>query len=310
MNEKLKANLSPLLLWGTALIWGFAFVAQSVASSIGAFTICAVRNGFAAIFLFLVIPLLDKATGNNRRLWKKSENQTPPFTKQELIGGICIGSALALAGPIQQLGMNMGTDPGKSAFISALYVIIVPIFSLVLKKRSPINVWISVFIAIVGFYVLCVDRSFNIQTSDLLVFISACAFSLHIMIIDRFSKECDGARLSAIQFTTASAICCVLALIFDFPINFILIGENILPLLYLGVFSGGIAYTLQIIGQKNTKPAAASLILSLESVFGALFSALALGSILTLREYIGGCIVFLAVVLSQLNFNKNSLICK
>ena len=301
-NKKIVGGISPLLLLCTSLIWGFAFVAQSASSALGAFTICAIRHCLGAIFLILIIPLLDKITGNGRRLWRKAADGTPPFTKRELIGGAYIGAALALAGALQQLGMNNGTDPGKSAFISALYVVVVPIFSLAVKKKSPFNVWVGVLVATIGFYVLCVDKSFNVELCDLLVFFSACGFALHIMIIGHFSPSCDGVRLSAVQFTVAGAVNCILALIFDSPISFVKIAESFLPLLYLGIMSGGVAYTLQIIGQKHTKPAAASLILSLESVFGAVFSALAFGKFLSLREYIGGGIVFLAVIISQLNF--------
>ncbi|MBR0449334.1 MAG: DMT family transporter [Clostridia bacterium] len=305
MNDKKIATvISPFLLLCTAGIWGFAFVAQSVASELGAFTVVAVRNCFAAIFLLLIIPFLDKISGNKRHLFGKSE--TPSFTKKELVGGILVGCALSVAATLQQQGMNSGTDPGKSAFISALYVIAVPVFSLFIKKRSPINVWISVIIATVGFYLLCVDKGFTVQPSDLLIFLSACGYAVHIMIISHFSPDCDGIRLSAVQFITTAVITSALALIFDTPISFSLLGENILPLLYLGVASSGVAYTLQIIGQKHTKPAAASLILSLESVFGALASALTLGTFLSLREYIGGAIVFLSVILSQLSVKSKS----
>lgn len=299
MSTKKYSFIYPLLLLLAALIWGVAFTAQDMASELGAFTIGAVRNLFATVFLFAVIPLFDKLFKNGRSILPKKGSA--PFTKYELIGGVLMGAFLALASALQQAGINGGTDPGKASFITALYVVLVPVFSLVIGKRQPITVWISVVIAAVGFYFLCVSGDFGIVPTDLLILAAAVVFALHIMVIDRFSPVGDGIRMSAIQFASGTVINLILALIFESPIDFAAVGAAILPLLYLGIASSGVAYTLQIIGQRGTPPTAASLLLSLESAFGVLGAAVIIGEVMTPREYIGCATVFFAVVLSQLD---------
>ena len=280
-----------------AMLWGFAFTAQKAADALAAFTVGSVRNIFATVFLLLVIPLLDKITKNGRKLISKS--RLPDFNKWELIGGAICGTILTIASAFQQSGLGDGTDAGKAAFITALYVLIVPIMYQLIGKRSPLTVWISVAIAIVGFYLLCIKEDFTILPSDALVLICAFIFALHIIAIDRFSPRCDGVRMSCIQFFTAFILNTILALIFESPISFETIGACLPSLLYLGICSSGIAYTLQIVGQANVNPAVASIILSLESVFGVVGGAIILGEIMTPREYIGCAIVFCAVILSQ-----------
>ena len=280
-----------------AMLWGFAFTAQKAADALAAFTVGSVRNIFATVFLLLVIPLLDKITKNGRKLISKSRR--PDFNKWELIGGAICGTILTIASAFQQSGLGDGTDAGKAAFITALYVLIVPIMYQLIGKRSPLTVWISVAIAIVGFYLLCIKEDFTILPSDALVLICAFIFALHIIAIDRFSPRCDGVRMSCIQFFTAFILNTILALIFESPISFETIGACLPSLLYLGICSSGIAYTLQIVGQANVNPAVASIILSLESVFGVVGGAIILGEIMTPREYIGCAIVFCAVILSQ-----------
>lgn len=282
-----------------AMLWGFAFSAQKAAEELPAFTVGASRNIVATIFLLLTIPLLDKLTQNGRKLISKK--RPLDFTKVEIIGGIACGTVLTAASAFQQIGLSDGTDAGKAAFITALYVLIVPIFYRLLGKKSPLTVWISVGVAIVGFYLLCIKSDFTIAPSDGLVLICALIFALHIITIDRFSPSCDGVRMSCIQFFTSFILNTVLALIFEWPINAPLIGECMLSILYLGICSSGIAYTLQIVGQKNVNPAVASVILSLESVFGVVGGAIFMGETMSTREYIGCVIVFLAVVLSQID---------
>ena len=298
----MKKNISCILFVIAAMIWGFAFSAQKQIEEVPAFTVGAVRNIFATLFLFLLIPLLDKATGNGRIVFSKKKPLD--FTKYELIGGAVCGCVLTAASAFQQFGIGEGTDAGKAAFITALYVVLVPVLNLLLRKRSPINVWISVGIAVVGFYLLCIKDDFSLVFSDALILICALIFALHIISIDRFSPHSDGVRMSCIQFFVAFLLNLVLALIFDSPIDLAQVGEGILPLLYLGIGSSGVAYTLQIVGQKHVNPAVASVILSLESVFGVVGGAIFLGERMSIKEYIGCAIVFVAVILSQLDFSK------
>ncbi len=283
----------------TAMLWGFAFVAQKHVSTLPTFTVVSIRTFFAAIFLLLIIPLLDKFRKNGRHLISKKGID---ITKSELIGGICCGAVLCAASCTQQIGIGMGDNVGKAAFISALYVLIVPIIGLLAAKRSPINVWIGVIIAVFGFYLLCIKDGFSVSSADLIVLVSSCIYALHIIVISKFSPKGDGVRMSCIQFFTSSAISTVLALIFNKSPN----PEEIIAMLptfiYFGVFSGGIAYTLQIIGQKDADPTVASIILSLESVFGTIGGVIFLGESMELREYFGCAIVFIAIIIAQLDF--------
>ncbi len=296
--EKLKKYIAPILLFAAAVIWGVAFTAQKSAAVVPPLTLGAARSILATLFLIILIPVLDKVQKNGRMLVSR---RGVDFTKTELVGGIICGAFLSLASLFQQIGLGDGTDAGKASFITALYVVIVPIYGLFIKKRAPFNVWCGVAVAVVGFYLLCIKGDFTVSPSDLMVFVCAFIFALQIMAIDRFSPSSDGVRLSCIQFLTASVLNSIAAIIFESPIDFALIGTHILPIIYLGVMSSGIAYTLQIIGQKGTNPAVASVILSLESVFGVIASAIVLKEKMTPREYIGCAVVFVAVILAQLD---------
>lgn len=293
--------LSSLLLLTTPILWGLAFSAQKDVSALGAFTIGSIRSILATVFLFLAIPLLDKVTGNGRRLFGR---RGLDFNRSELIGGVACGAVLALGSALQQSGICDGADAGKAAFISALYVIIVPIMYLALGKKSPVTVWISVLIAVVGFYLLSIKQGFSVELTDLIILISAAVFAGHIIVIDYFSPRCDGVRLSCIQFLTAAVVNTIVALIAESPIDLSLIAEKLPSLAYLGICSSGIAYTVQIICQRSTPPAVASTILSLESVFGALGAAFIHGERMTEREYLGCAIVFAAVILAQIDFKE------
>ena len=295
---KLKNYISPLLLLLAAMIWGFAFSAQDAASNVPPFTLGAARSLLASVFLLVLIVIIDKARGSERRLFSK---KGVDFNKAELIGGFISGAALAVASFFQQTGINNGTDAGKAAFITALYVVIVPIYAIALKKRSPLRVWISVIIAIVGFYFLCIDGKFNIAKSDLYVLACAFIFPVQILAIDRYSGVCDGVRMSAVQFITATLVNTALALILESPVAFSELFSSIGAVIFLGIGSSGIAYTLQIIGQKGVNPAVASVILSLESVFGVIGSAIFLKQTLNAREYIGAAVVFIAVLLAEID---------
>ena len=208
-----------------------------------------------------------------------------------------------MAANLQQIGIQY-TTVGKAGFITALYVVIVPIYALFFGKKSPLRVWISVGVAIVGFYLLSIKSDFSIVPSDLLILLCAFIFAGQIMTVDLFAPRCDGIRLSIVQFMTGFILNTVFALILEQPISFPLIGEHILSLLFLGIFSSGIAYTLQVIGQRNLNPGVASILLSLESVFGAIGGALIFGETMSPREILGSAIVFFAVILSQIEFSK------
>ncbi|MBQ8381528.1 MAG: DMT family transporter [Clostridia bacterium] len=295
----MKKIISPLILLSAAFIWGIAFVAQKAASEVSLFTLCASRSIVAVIALIPVVMIFDRVGGNKRKLFSKKGID---LSKKELIGGLLAGVFLFIATALQQAGIN-NTDAGKASFITALYVVIVPIFALVFGKRSPINAWVGVGIAVVGFYLLCIKEGFTVATPDLLVFACAFVFAMQILTIDKFIEGSDGVRLSLVQFTTVSILSLASALIFETPIDFSKIGAALPEILFLGIGSSCIAYTLQIIGQKNTEPAVASIILSLESVFGAVASAIILGEVMLPKEYFGCALVLLSVIISQLDFS-------
>ena len=284
-----------------AAIWGFAFVSQKEAAAVPAFTLVFARSLLGTVFLFFLIMLLDRVLKTGRRLVSKKGLD---FTKTEIIGGAACGIVLSLASVLQQAGMNNGTDAGKSAFITALYVVLVPVFGLILKRRAPINAWISVAIAVVGFYLLCITDGFSLEFSDALVLMCAVVFAVHILVIDRFSPRCDGVRMSCIQFAVVTVVTLIFSLILESPMKVDAIGSAIWPIVMLGIGSSGIAYTLQIVAQRNVNPAVASVIMSLESVFGFLGGVIVLKETMSTRQYIGCAIVFAAVLLSQLDFTS------
>ena len=306
MNKKKYLSTGLLLL--AAIIWGFAFAAQDAASDMGAFTLGFARSLIAGIFLIGVVMTFDKISASGRRLFSRKGID---LNRNELIGGVIIGTVLVVASAFQQIGINSGTDGGKAAFITALYVILVPIYALALKKKAALNVWISIGIAVIGFYLLCIKDDLTIAPSDLLVIAASMIFPIHILTIDHFSPKCDGIRMSMVQFFTAAILNLLIALFAEGAGELGTVFPNILPVLFLGIGSSGIAYTLQIIGQKDVPPAAASIILSLESVFGIIGTALFLGQTLSVREYIGCAVVLAAVILSQIDItslakNKNN----
>ena len=219
------------------------------------------------------------------------------------MGGICCGFFLAVASSFQQFGI-MHTTVGKAGFITALYIVIVPILGIFMKKKVAPIVWVSSVIAIIGFYMLSISGQVSINKGDILVLICAVLFSLHILVIDHFSPKGDSVAISCIQFFTSGIICGIGMLLFEEPQIADILAAYV-PLLYAGVMSCGVAYTLQIVGQKNMDPTVASLILSLESVFSALAGWLILGQKLSAKELIGCVLVFAAVLLAQMP-QKNS----
>lgn len=294
------------LLFLTAFIWGVAFVAQSVGMDyVGPWTFNASRFIIGAVFLIPCIAFLDglkkkeaAASGTS------SEESAPQDKKTLLIGGLCCGIAIAVASTLQQYGISM-TTVGKAGFITALYIVIVPILGIFLKKKPRLLIWVSVVLALAGLYFLCMTDSLSFSKGDTMVLLCALVFSIHILIIDYFSPKVDGVRMSCIQFFVASIICGIPALILEHP-QFSSLVAAWAPILYAGILSCGVAYTLQIVAQKNYDPTIASLILSLESVFSVLAGWVILHEALSPREILGCVLVFIAIILVQLPEKKKS----
>lgn len=285
-----------LLLILTAFIWGSAFVAQSVGMDyLGPFTFNSIRCLMGGIVLLPVIYLVNRGKKEEKRL---SVQQKKQRKKTLVIGGICCGLALACGSSLQQIGL-MYTTAGKAGFITALYIVIVPVMGLFLGKKAGLRTWAGVVLAVLGLYFLCITDGFSIAKGDFYVLICAIAFSVHILVIDYFSPKVDGVCLSCIQFFVCGILCAVPMLLSEQP-KIVEIAAAWLPLVYAGVLSCGVAYTLQIVAQKNTDPAVASLLLSLESVFSVLAGWVVLGERLTIREMTGCVLVFVAVILAQL----------
>lgn len=287
-----------LLLLLTAAIWGVAFVAQSVGTEyIGAFTFNAARNFIGALVLLPCIALLKKVNGR--------AEEAPCFADNRMLlaGGVSCGVLLFIASNLQQFGIEY-TTVGKAGFITAMYIVLVPILGIFLKKKAGFRIWLAVFIAVAGLYMLCMtDRGFHFQKGDLLVLCCALVFSLHILVIDYFAPKVDGVKLSCIQFFTCAVLSGICMLLFEEP-DFGMLLKAWMPVLYAGVMSCGVAYTLQIIGQKGMNPTVASLILSLESVVSVIAGWAILGQKLSGRELSGCVLMFVAIVLVQLPAKK------
>lgn len=296
-REKIRNSILLLL---TAVIWGTAFVAQSVGMDyIGPFTFNAARFLIGGIVL---IPLLIYRSKKNPILKNQNIEEKRKQQKTAWIGGICCGIALCGASLLQQMGIQH-TTVGKAGFITTLYIIIVPLIELLFGKKIAKKIWVGAVMAIIGLYLLCINENFSIGKGDLLVLICAVLFAIHILVIDHFAPKADGVSISAIQFFISGTISAVGAMLFENP-NLSAMLEAIVPILYAGVMSCGVAYTLQVIGQKDMNPTVASMILSLESVISVLAGWIILGQALSLKEIIGCIIVFMAVVLVQLPEKK------
>lgn len=290
-----------LLLLLTATIWGVAFVSQSVGMDyVRPFTFNAVRSLIGAAVLIPCIAVLKK-------LQKKDETQEihkKEDKKTLLAGGICCGVILALASSFQQFGI-LYTTVGKAGFITAMYIILVPVFGIFLKKRVGLRMGVSVVIAVAGLYLLCMTESLRFERGDILVLICALIFSFHIMVVDHFSPLVDGVKMSCIQFLTCGILCGICMFLFEEPEMSMLLAAW-KPILYAGVMSCGVGYTLQIVGQKGMNPTVASLIMSLESVISVLAGFVLLGEVLSKRELFGCVLMFAAIILAQLPDRKRA----
>ncbi len=292
-----------VLLVLTAFIWGIAFVAQSEGgNAVGPFSFNGVRSLIGGAVLLPVILFLDKRKLTGRRPVTKADR------KRLLAGGISCGVILFLASSLQQLGIFFGTSAGKAGFLTACYILLVPVLGLFFKKKCGLRVWAGMAVTVVGLYLLCVSESLRLQRSDLLLLACSLLFAVHILVIDHFSPLVDGVRMSCIQFF----VCGILSLIPMFLLEIRPSGgmearlaafadpAAWITILYAGIFSCGVAYTLQIIGQDGVNPTVASLLLSLESVFSVLADWLILQRSLEARELFGCALIFSAIVLVQL----------
>lgn len=291
---KMKNIKGSIILLITAVIWGTSFVAQSEGMKyIEPFTYNSIRTLIGGLVLVPVIFVF-------KRFARKAPDYQRVNVKITVIGGVCCGFALCIASSLQQFGI-VYTTAGKSGFITALYVIIVPLLELILGRKQGKKIWLCVFLAIFGFYLLCINGDFSINFGDALTLICAVFFACHIIVIDRFlERGADGMVMACLQFFTAGLIMAVGMFLFETPrIDRILTAGN--TILYAGVMSCGVAYTMQIIGQRFTAPTIATLIMSLESVFAVLSGWLILGEQLSFKELSGCCLVFAAVIIAQVN---------
>lgn len=295
-----KSLKGSLILLIAAAIWGFAFVAQDVAAEIiEPFTLNGVRFLIGTVALMPVILVMSKKTG--RPILEK----TKEYRKVLVKAGVLCGVFLCIAANIQQFGIAIyppeAASSGRSGFITALYVVLVPITGIFLKKKIGLNVWISVALATVGMYLLCFANGISgIYLGDVIVLCCAIGFTFQILCIDKYGGMVDGVKLSCIEFFISGVLSLVLMFIFETPeISAILSAWK--QLIFLGVFSSGVAYTFQIIGQQTLEnPTIASIIMSLESVFAAIGGVLLLNQTMAPREVAGCVIMFGAIVLSQL----------
>ena len=318
MNTQKMPLKNSLCLLLAATIWGIAFVAQSVGMEyVGPFTFNGVRSLIGAAVLVPVIFLLnhskdtastaaDSPAAEFPATGAKNADTSSPYNSRDLwIGGIACGIALFAASNFQQFGIKY-TTVGKAGFITACYIVIVPILGhFFLRKKCGATIWIAVALALAGLYLLCITDGFSVGKGDLLVMVCSLLFSLHILVIDYFSPKVDGVKMSCIQFFVCGFLCAIPA-VFTEHIVLADIFAAWAPILYAGVMSCGVAYTLQIIGQKDMNPTVASLILSLESCISVLAGWILLNQKLSARELSGCVLMFAAIILAQLPSGKKA----
>lgn len=302
-NMKLK---NTCLLFLAAFIWGCAFVAQSVAMDyIGPFTMNGIRSLIGSIVLVPYILLVNSR--KNKAGQQPNPIERKKVNKMSIIGGILCGIALTLGSTLQQFGIQT-TTVGKAGFITALYIVLVPVFGIFIGKKLSGKIGIAIVLSLAGLYLLCMAGSsaageMVLQSGDILLLLCAIAFTFHILLIDYFSPKADGVVISCIQFLVCGIICCTGMFLFEKPDLSQIIAAKV-PILYAGVMSCGVAYTLQIVGQKNMSPTIASLILSLESVFSVLAGWVLLHQALSAKELLGCILMFAAIILAQLPEKK------
>lgn len=287
------------LLVLTAFIWGVAFVAQSTGGdAVGPYTFNCIRSFIGAAVLIPVIKFREKKYGKN-------ENK-----KLLITGGVICGTVLCIASNLQQLGIFVGDSVGKAGFLTACYIIFVPIIGMFIGKRCTPNIWIGTALAVIGLYLLCVKGGFRLAWSDTLLIMCAVVFTIHILVIDRFGSAADPIKISCIQMFVCGVLTAIPMLLCDMRPDMgawtkaLGAWQSWIPILYAGIFSCGVAYTLQIAAQPKLNPTVASLILSLESVFSVLAGWVILGQALTIKEISGCVLIFIAIVIAQVPYNK------
>lgn len=293
---------SPILLTVAAAIWGFAFVAQSQGMEyVGPFTFNCIRNLLGALVLLPVILVRDKAAAISAKEGEPAWGERDG--RRLLTGGLCCGLILWLSSGMQQIGIQY-TTVGKAGFITAIYIVLVPVYGIFLKRRCGLRVWLGVGLASAGFYFLTMIGESAFTKGDLYVFICAVCFAAHILCVDYFSPRTDCVKLSCIQFLVCGLVSGVVMLLFENPVPAAIV-QAWKPLLYTGVLSSGVAYTLQIVGQKNFNPTIAALLMSLESVFSVLAGWIVLHQALKASEIAGCILIFAAIILAQLPEKQN-----
>lgn len=295
MTKEVKSVLILLL---TAAIWGFAFVAQRVGMQhIGPFTYTGIRFALGSISLLPVIYFFNKKKSNKEKDVEEADLKTT------IKSGIMAGCVLFIAASLQQVGL-VYTTAAKAGFITSLYIVLVPILGIFLKQKTHTKTWLGAFTAVVGLYLLSINESFTIEFGDFLEIIGAFFWAAHILLIDKFVKNVDAVKLSCVQFAAGSILSIIFAIIFE-DINVSSIMQAAIPILYGGILSGGVAYTLQAIGQKGAKPAHAAIALSMEAVFAAIGGILLLSEILPVRGYVGCSLMLLGMLIAQTE-NRNN----
>jgi len=295
INRQLKGSIYLVIC---SLVWGMAFAAQDNAMDyVEPFTFVFMRSTITFLVLLALTPLINRISGEG------SAEQAPPFRTHILIGGL-LGCFLVLATILQQIGL-VYTTPAKSGFVTALYIVIVPLLGLFLGRRVGIAVWFGVALSLVGMCLLCVQTDLSINLGDVFTLGSAFVFSLHILLIDRFASRLNTFRLSTIQFATCAVVAGIITFIVEDP-DPRSIMACIGSIIYVAVFSGAIGYTLQMLGQKYTDPTLASLIMCLESVFAAFGGWIILGQTLSARELTGCALMLAASIVAQLPEKKKT----
>jgi len=305
MDLQKKNTLSgSLILLLAAVIWGTAFVAQSAGGEVmGAFTFNSIRFFIGYMVLLPVIAFLK------RKGFYSPMSQRKTDKKQLQLAGLCCGTALFVASNLQQYSFTLGSTAGNAGFLTACYIIIVPVLGVFMKKKCPVNVWIGVILAIAGLYFICIDGEFVLQGSDVCLLLCALCYSVHIILVDYFSQKVDSVRLSCNQFLVSAVLTTVLMITVDMKSSVSGVKEVLsslmtinawIPILYAGIMSCGVAYTLQIVGQKKVKPALASILMSLEAVFSVIAGSIFLNEKMSGRELAGCALLFAAVILAQM----------
>lgn len=297
-NKELESSLFLLL---AAAIWGFAFVAQRVgAKYVGSFTFNGVRFALGCISLVPLIIYFNKKSKKDSEL--KNSNSDNKFNMETIKAGIILGIAIFIASSLQQIGLE-DTTAGKAAFITGFYIVLVPFMGIFLKHKIQKNTWIAAGFAIAGLYLLSITKDFTISKGDLYELIGSILWAAHILLIDKFTKKLDTLRLSFIQFAVCSVLSMITALIFE-DISITGLRQALVPVLYGGIASVGVAYTLQAFGQKHAKPSHAAIILSMETVFASIGGLAILREVMGVRGYLGCFLMLAGMLLSQLKGSK------